>query len=162
MKKRNLVALLLVLLVSYNCKDAKKEVKENVDQVEKKKVVESVKLTLESKNDSEVNGEVLFTEKSDKVIMVARLSGLPEGKHSILIHEDANYAGTEGNIGNFEPNAAGYATVQFDSDQWCLGCDDSKKNIIGKSVIVLQEVDDSSSQPGTADGTYISCTGIIQ
>ncbi|MEM7380708.1 MAG: superoxide dismutase family protein [Bacteroidota bacterium] len=162
MKKLNLVGLLLVLLVSYNCKDANKEVKENVDTAEKKKVVESVKLTLESKNDSEVNGEVLFTEKDGKVMMIARLSGLSEGKHSILIHEDANYSGTEGNIGNFEPNAAGYATMQFDSNQWCLECDDSKKNIIGKSVIVLQGAGDSISQPGEAEGDRIRCTGIIQ
>ncbi|NAS11627.1 superoxide dismutase family protein [Poritiphilus flavus] len=192
MKKIKLVALGLVLLASYNCKEAKKEVKENteeaVEEVKKEVVVESVKFTMEPKSDSEVTGEVLFTEKDGRVKMVARLSGLSEGEHAIHIHEKADCSSADGkstgghwnpthephgkwgaaegyhkgDIGNFVANAEGYATVEFDTDQWCMGCDDPNKNIIGKAVIVHQGVDDFTSQPSGAAGARISCTGIIQ
>ncbi|MBC70735.1 MAG: superoxide dismutase, partial [Muricauda sp.] len=46
--------------------------------------------------------------------------------------------------------------------EWCIGCDDEKKNILGKAVIVHQGVDDYTSQPSGAAGARIACTGIIQ
>jgi len=68
----------------------------------------------------------------------------------------------EGDIGNFIAAADGTATVEFATEEWCIGCDDATKNIVGKGVIVHQGVDDFTSQPSGAAGARVSCTGIIQ
>jgi len=48
------------------------------------------------------------------------------------------------------------------TDQWCIGCDDPAKNILGKAVIVHQGEDDLISQPSGAAGARVSCGGIIE
>ena len=48
------------------------------------------------------------------------------------------------------------------TDQWCIGCDDPAKNILGKAVIVHQGEDDLTSQPSGAAGARVSCGGIIE
>ena len=52
--------------------------------------------------------------------------------------------------------------IQFQTDQWCLGCDDESKNLLGKAIIVHQGKDDLISQPSGAAGARVSCAGIIQ
>ena len=52
--------------------------------------------------------------------------------------------------------------VEFSTDQWCIGCDDENKNIVGKGLIVHQGTDDLTSQPSGAAGARISCAGLIQ
>jgi len=115
------------------------------------------------------------------------ISGLTEGTHAIHIHEKADCSspdgkstgghwnptfqphgawGSEGyhrgDIGNFEADNEGNGEVTFATDQWCLGCDDETKNIIGKAIIVHQGADDLTSQPSGAAGSRISCAGIIR
>ncbi len=184
----------LVLLVSYNCKEAKKESKEATEEMEKvaeemqEVKVESIKFAMEPKSESSVAGEVTFTEEDGNVMMMASLSGLTEGEHAIHIHEKADCSSADGkstgghwnptsephgkwgaaegyhkgDIGNFVADAEGNATVEFSTEQWCIGCDDPNKNIVGKAVIVHQGVDDFTSQPSGAAGARVSCTGIIQ
>ncbi|MGB2416167.1 MAG: superoxide dismutase family protein, partial [Flavobacteriaceae bacterium] len=53
-------------------------------------------------------------------------------------------------------------TVEFSTDEWCIGCGDPTKDILGKGVIVHQGVDDFVSQPSGAAGSRVSCGGIIQ
>ena len=62
----------------------------------------------------------------------------------------------------FVADAEGNATVDFATNEWCIGCDDESKNIVGKAVIVHQGVDDFTSQPSGAAGARVACTGIIQ
>ena len=194
MKTLKLAAIALALIVSYNCKEAKKEsteaseeMEEVVEEVQEVKV-ESIKFSMEAKSESGVSGDVTFTEEDGKVMMVASLSGLTEGEHAIHIHEKADcssadgkstgghwnptkephgkWGATEGyhkgDIGNFPADAEGNATVEFSTEEWCIGCDDPNKNIVGKAVIVHQGVDDFTSQPSGAAGARVSCTGIIQ
>jgi len=52
--------------------------------------------------------------------------------------------------------------VTFLTKEWCIGCGDDSKDIIGKSIIVHQGTDDFKSQPSGAAGSRISCGGIIQ
>ena len=52
--------------------------------------------------------------------------------------------------------------VIFETDQWCLGCDDETKNILGKAVIIHEGTDDYTSQPSGAAGKRIVCGGIIE
>ncbi|NHF59451.1 superoxide dismutase family protein [Flavobacteriaceae bacterium TP-CH-4] len=195
MKKINVLVLGLLVGLSYNCKEVKKEAQEAgeeveaaVEEVKEEVTVESIKFSMEPKSDSDVKGEVTFTEENGEVKMIAMLSGLSEGEHAIHIHEKADCSSADGkstgghwnptnephgkwgaaegyhkgDIGNFTADAEGNATVEFDTDQWCIGCDDENKNIVGKAVIVHQGMDDFVSQPSGAAGARVSCTGIIQ
>ncbi|TMM56878.1 superoxide dismutase family protein [Maribacter algarum] len=160
-------------------KEAAKEVTEEVN---------TVKFMMEPKSDSNVKGTVTFTEADGKVSMIAMLSGLSAGEHAIHIHDKADCSSADGkstgghwnptntphgkwgaaegyhkgDIGNFTADEAGLATVEFSTEEWCIGCDDETKNILGKGVIVHQGVDDFTSQPSGAAGARVSCTGIIQ
>lgn len=195
MKKLQATILGLILITSFSCKQAKKEAEETATEAEEivEEVVEKVEaktitFKMEPKSDSNVAGEVTFTEENGKVSMKATFSGLSEGEHAIHLHEKADCSSADGtstgghwnptfqphgkwgaeegfhkgDIGNFMADAEGNATVEFSTDQWCIGCDDETKNILGKAVIVHQGVDDFTSQPSGAAGARIACTGIIE
>ena len=195
MKSINLWVIVLMVSLSYNCKEVKKETKEATDEMEqtmsdiKKEVnAESLQFSMEPKSGSTVKGVVNFTEENGEVKMIAELSGLSEGEHAIHIHEKADCSSDDGkstgghwnptnephgkwgasegyhrgDIGNFTADSDGNATVEFKTNQWCIGCADDTKNIVGKAVIVHDGVDDYTSQPSGNAGTRISCTGIIQ
>ncbi len=145
-------------------------------------------VTLEAKSNSTVSGTVTFSQEDDIVTMVATISGLSEGTHAIHLHEKADCSSDDGkstgghwnptaqphgkwgaiegfhqgDIGNFEANADGNGSVTFTSDQWCIGCGDDTKDIIGKAVIIHEGTDDFTSQPSGGAGTRVSCGGIIQ
>jgi len=202
MKTIKLAVLGLLLISSYNCKDVKKEadkagdaMEESMDEMENKAADmmddqedKTITFMMEPKSDSDVSGEVTFTETNGEVRMTAELSGLSEGDHAIHIHQTADCSADDGtsagghwnptnqphgkwgasegyhkgDIGNFTADADGNATVDFSTEEWCIGCDDENKNIIGKAVIVHQGQDDYTSQPSGAAGARVSCTGIIQ
>ncbi len=184
---------LLVLLVAFSCKETKKESSEANDEMEDTmeevtEEVTTIKFMMEPKSESDVKGDVTFTEEDGEVQMTAMLTGLSEGEHAIHIHQtadctaadgsstgghwnptnephgkwDANEGYHKGDIGNFMADAEGKATVEFSTDEWCIGCDDQNKNILGKGVIVHQGVDDYTSQPSGAAGARVSCAGIIE
>ena len=52
--------------------------------------------------------------------------------------------------------------MTFTTDLWCLNCEDSSKNILGKSIIIHEGIDDFTSQPSGAAGSRIACGGIIE
>ena len=195
MKNIKLLSLVLLFLGAYSCKQAKKEAKDTMENVEamaeeiKEEIeVKTLKFSLEPKSDSNVKGEVSFIEENGTVSMNANLSGLTPGEHAIHIHEKADcssadgkstgghwnptfaphgkWGSTEGyhrgDIGNFTADAEGNATVEFSTDEWCLGCGDETKNLIGKGVIVHQGEDDFVTQPTGDAGGRISCAGIIE
>ena len=188
---------LLALLAVFSCKEVKKEASEAKEEMEElmdeaeNEMTEQdtvVKFMLEPKSDSNVKGEVIFTEDDGEVDMVAMLSGLSEGEHAIHIHQTADCTAADGSsagghwnptnephgkwgasegyhkgdIGNFTADAEGNAKVEFSTDEWCIGCDNENKNILGKGVIVHQGVDDYTSQPSGDAGARVSCAGIIE
>jgi Cu-Zn family superoxide dismutase len=148
----------------------------------------TITFSMEPKSNSNVRGEVTFTDKGGMVSMTANLSGLTPGEHAIHLHEKADCSADDGtstgghwnptnephgkwgapegyhkgDIGNFTADAEGNATVEFETDQWCIGCDDENKNILGKGVIVHEGSDDYTSQPSGAAGSRVSCAGIIE
>ncbi len=158
------------------------------DDLEETQEPRQIVVQLEPKSGSDVSGTVTFTEENGEVMMRAEISGLTEGKHAIHLHENADCSAEDGSsagghwnptfedhgewgnvdgyhrgdIGNFDANADGNATVEFSTDQWCIGCDDEKKNILGQGVIVHDGVDDYTSQPSGAAGTRIACAEITQ
>lgn len=195
MKTLQIAALGLLVFASYNCKEAKKEaekaadtVEEAAEEIEEEIMAKEIKFKMEPKSDSEVTGDVTFTEENGTVKMMAVLTGLTPGEHAIHIHDKADCSSADGkstgghwnptntphgkwgaeegyhkgDIGNFPADAEGNATVEFATSEWCIGCDDATKNIVGKGIIVHQGVDDFTSQPSGAAGARVSCTGIIQ
>lgn len=164
------------------------EVEETIEQVAETMESKVITFSMEPKSGSNVNGEVIFTENEGNVVMRATFTGLDEGEHAIHLHEKADCSSDDGtstgghwnptfqphgkwgaeegyhkgDIGNFMADADGNATVEFSTDEWCIGCGDENKDILGKAVIVHQGVDDFTSQPSGAAGARIACTGIIQ
>jgi Cu-Zn family superoxide dismutase len=121
--------------------------------------------------------------------MTAMIKGLSEGSHAIHLHEKSDCSSEDGkssgghwnptgqphgkwgaesgyhkgDIGNFNVKNEGEETVvNFSTDQWCIGCGDETKDILGKGIIVHQGEDDFTSQPSGAAGSRVSCGGIIE
>ncbi len=148
----------------------------------------TLKVTMEPKSDSKVTGDVTFVEKDGKVSLIASLSGLAPGEHAIHLHEKADCSAPDatstgghwnptfsshgkwgaeegyhkGDIGNFTADEQGNGEIEFSTDEWCIGCDDKNKDILGKGVIVHQGVDDFVTQPTGDAGGRVSCAGLIQ
>ncbi|MBN4085307.1 superoxide dismutase family protein [Flavobacteriaceae bacterium AH-315-B10] len=192
MKKAFFFILIFTLVFTVACKGEKKETETNIETTY---VVSSVKYTeskiaisLESKSNSNVTGNVVFTQDGDLVTMVATMSSLSEGTHAIHLHEKADCSSDDGkssgghwnptaqphgkwgadegfhqgDIGNFEADADGNGSITFTSNTWCIGCGDDTKDILGKAVIVHEGTDDFTSQPSGAAGTRVSCGGVIE
>lgn len=151
-------------------------------------MTKEIGMMLESKSNSNATGKVSFTEENGVVKFEATLMGLEPGTHAIHIHEKADCSAADGtssgghwnpthmphakwgapdgyhkgDIGNFEVDADGNGKIAMQTDEWCIGCDDENKNIVGKAIIVHQGADDFTSQPSGAAGARVSCGGIIQ
>lgn len=147
-----------------------------------------VQVTLESKSGSSVTGSAVFTQEDHLVTMVVVVGGLSEGTHAIHIHEKADCSSEDGkstgghwnptnvphgkwgspegyhkgDIGNLNADANGNATITITTDQWCIGCDDPTKDILGKAIIVHEGTDDFKTQPTGDAGGRVSCGGIIK
>ncbi|QNJ98468.1 superoxide dismutase family protein [Constantimarinum furrinae] len=158
------------------------------DSMNEEEDIKVITIALEARSDSKANGKVTFEEKDGMVSMTANIEGLQPGTHAIHIHEKADCSAADGtsagghwnptfedhgkwgdakgyhkgDIGNFEADDTGNGEISMQTDEWCLGCGDSKKDLMGKSVIVHQGADDFTSQPSGAAGARVSCGGIIQ
>ncbi|QAA80356.1 superoxide dismutase family protein [Aequorivita sp. H23M31] len=148
----------------------------------------TVTVMLEPKSDSKAEGEAHFSEKNGMVTLEAKFTGLKPGTHAIHLHEkadcsaaDASSAGGhwnpthqkhgkwgdkdgyhKGDIGNLEADENGYAAITMTTDEWCIGCGDENKDILGKAVIVHQDADDFVSQPTGNAGGRVACGGVIK
>ena len=148
----------------------------------------NLSILLSPKSGSDIKGTLNFTEENGQVTMNGTISGLEAGKHAIHIHEKADCSSDDGkssgghwnptaqphgawgdatgyhkgDIGNLTANANGVATLAKTTDEWCIGCGDETKDILGKAVIVHLGVDDMKSQPSGDAGARIGCAGIIE
>lgn len=184
-----LIALTLSILA---CKNDKKKTENSEEKIviteEKAETPKKIKIALNAKSNSNVSGNAVFKEDNGTVTMTAIIDGLEPGKHAIHIHQTADCSSDDGksagghwnptaqphgkwgdaagyhkgDIGNFIADENGNGTITFSTDEWCIGCDDDDKNIIGKAVIVHAGADDFTSQPSGAAGTRVSCAGIIE
>ncbi|MFQ3238995.1 MAG: Cu-Zn family superoxide dismutase [Olleya marilimosa] len=185
MKKISLLLLVVTLCLFTSCKEDKTqpETEKTVAETAKK-----VKLKLESKSGSNVTGNAVFTEEDGQIKFTAMLSGLEPGTHAIHIHEKADCSSDDGkstgghwnptgaphgkwgskagyhkgDIGNLEADANGHATIMLKTDEWCIGCGDQNKDILGKAIIVHAGTDDFTTQPTGDAGGRVSCGGIIK
>ena len=191
MKNKIIAVMAFVLLTVISCKtDKKSETNENsLDSIAKTSTEDvvskdkTITVQMSAKSESNVTGEVVFTQKDKEVTMIVNLQGLTPGEHAIHLHQtsdcssdDATSTGGHwnpdnqphgkwgdekgyhrGDIGNLTADADGNATLNFKTDQWAIGGDDENKNIMGRGIIVHQEADDFTTQPTGAAGARVAC-----
>jgi Cu-Zn family superoxide dismutase len=159
-----------------------------VDKAAEPEVSKSVSVTMEPKSKSTAQGEVYFSEANGVVSLEAKFSGLTPGTHAIHLHEKADCSAADatssgghwnpthakhgkwgdaegyhkGDIGNFEVGEDGSGKITMLTDQWCIGCGDETKDILGKAVIVHEGKDDFKTQPTGDAGGRVACGGIIK
>ena len=180
-----------IIFASSSCKSEVKKENTSQDlevEIIKKEETRSLFIQLNEKNKSNVTGKAKFEETNGVVQMTVVVKGLSEGTHAIHIHEKSDCSSDDGkstgghwnptaephgkwgaetgfhkgDIGNFMVDNNGIGAISISTDQWCIGCDDPAKNILGKAIIIHQGEDDLISQPSGAAGARVSCGGIIQ
>lgn len=144
-------------------------------------------ITFEPKSNSTVSGTASFVEKNGSVTFVATLAGLKPGVHAIHIHEKSDCAAPDGSsagghwnptfknhgkwgsaayhkgdIGNFTADQSGNGTITLTTSEWCIGCGDATKDILGKGLIVHEGTDDFTTQPSGNAGARVACSAIIK
>lgn len=187
---KKITILLLAITVSLTaCKKKKEDVKVEETPVATEVVkTKKVKMALNSKSNTNTSGNVVFKEEDGSVTMTAIISGLEPGEHAIHIHTTADCSSADGksagghwnptgkphgkwgndtgyhkgDIGNFIADENGNGTISKTTDEWCIGCGDTTKDVLGKAIIVHAGSDDFTSQPSGAAGARVSCAGIIQ
>ena len=128
-------------------------------------------------------GTVTFTQKGDKVVVDAKVSGLTPGGHGFHVHEKGDCSASDGMSagGHFNPtgkphgdpnvpdhhagdmpmlqaDASGNAMLSADLGPMTVGS--GATDIVGKSVIVHKDPDDFKTQPTGNSGARVAC-GII-
>lgn len=174
--KKVIFVFVLVLAIFIGCKTINSNENSN-----------KLSVNLESKSKSTVIGTATFVEKNGKVNFEAKLTGLNPGIHAIHIHEKADCSAPDGSsagghwnptfkkhgkwgdteyhkgdIGNFTADENGNGTIVFSTDEWCIGCADETKNILGKGLIVHAGTDDFKTQPAGNAGARVACSGLIK
>ena len=186
-----LIALIFITLISCKEKNKNslttvektEEVSPSSISQEKKEII----VQLEPKSGSKAVGKLIFKEVDGVVSLADKFQGLTAGMHAIHIHEQADCSSVDGkstgghwnptftnhgkwgneggyhkgDIGNFNVIDNGYGKITMETTEWCIGCEDDTKNIVGKAIIVHQGTDDFTSQPSGAAGARIICGGII-
>lgn len=125
----------------------------------------------------ELSGTVRFSQEHGRVLVVADVSGLPEGDgagfFAFHIHEGdsctgENFSNTKGHYnpagaqhpghaGDLPPllRCRGGAYLAVRTDRFCV------RDIIGRTVVIHSGSDDFHSQPAGNAGTKIAC-GVIR
>ncbi len=141
--------------------------------------------TIDPKGDSGVTGTATFEAAGDQVILTLSIAGATPGQHAFHLHEigdcsapDGTSAGghwnpTEqdhgrwggeafhlGDVANLDVGEDGSATLTVATNLWSIGTGDDN-DVVGRSVIVHEGVDDFTTQPTGAAGGRIGC-GVIQ
>lgn len=174
--KKIVLPIVLIIVIIFSCKTSS-----NSNNSKK------TTLTFESKSNTVTNGTATFVEKNGIVTFVAKLTGLKPGVHAIHIHEksdcsaaDGSSAGGhwnptfkkhgkwgdiechKGDIGNFTADEKGNGTISLSTNEWCIGCGDATKDILGKGLIVHAGGDDFVTQPSGNAGARVACSAIIK
>lgn len=173
---RNIFFSIVIILLVFGCKsylDSKKSTK--------------VVLAFESKSNTNTIGVATFIEKNGVVTFEAKISGLKPGIHAIHIHEKSDCSAADGSstgghwnptfkkhgkwgvdeyhkgdIGNFTADENGKGSIELTTNEWCIGCGDNTKDILGKGLIVHAGADDFVTQPSGNAGARVACSAIIK
>ena len=140
---------------------------------------------IDAKSGTNTQGTAKFTQTGKTDELDLNVYKLTPGIHAVHIHEkgdcstaDASSAGGhwnptghnhgrwgtdsyhKGDIGNLAADKDGTARKIFKTDQWCIGCKDESKNILGKSLIIHAAEDDFKTQPTGNAGGRVGCVEI--
>ena len=131
-----------------------------------------------------VSGSVTFTQKGDKVVVVANVSGLkPNQEHGFHVHEKGDCSSGDGMsaAGHFNPkgsphglystqarhagdmpnlkaDASGNASASVELD--LITVSDGPTSVVGRGLIVHAQPDDYKSQPVGNAGARLACAVI--
>jgi Cu-Zn family superoxide dismutase len=139
--------------------------------------------TLKPTAGNTVAGTVTFTQKGDKVLVEAKVSGLAPGGHGFHVHEKGDCSAADGSSagGHFNPtgrphgdpaaadhhagdmpmlraDAGGNATLSAELGVIAVGS--GATDIVGKSVVIHKDADDFKTQPAGNSGPRVAC-GVI-
>jgi Cu-Zn family superoxide dismutase len=139
---------------------------------------------LQATKGNTAGGSAKFTQKGDKVLVTARISGLAPGSHGFHIHEKGDCSSGDGMSagGHFNPasnphahpstparhvgdmpmlvaDSSGNATLTVELDVMTIGS--GPNDIIGKGLIVHKDPDDFKTQPTGNAGARLAC-GVIR
>ena len=128
-------------------------------------------------------GTVTFTERGDKLVVSARLTGLAPGGHGFHIHEKGDCSSGDGMSagGHFNPHGKPHGnptTVDHHAGDMPMLVADSygearltteidgtlgrgAGDVVGKAVIVHKDPDDFTTQPTGNSGARVAC-GVIR
>ena len=143
----------------------------------------SATAVLESTKGNTVSGTVDFVQRSGKVLVTARVSGLSPGNHGFHIHEKGDCSSGDGLSagGHFNPLAqphahpgtsgrhagdmpmlvadtSGNATLTAELDVMTIG--EGATDIVGRGLIVHKDPDDFKTQPTGNAGARVACSVI--
>lgn len=130
-------------------------------------------------------GTVTFTQKGDKVLVVAELSGLrPNAEHGFHVHDKGDCSSGDGmsagghfnpfgkqhghlasggrhagDMPNLKADASGHARIATELD--IISVSDGAASVVGRGVIVHAQPDDYRSQPVGNAGARLAC-GVVQ
>jgi Cu-Zn family superoxide dismutase len=142
-------------------------------------------VTLQSKSNSSVKGDLTLEEQGNGVLVTGTLQGLTsKGVHGFHIHEmgdcsdpEAKNAGGHfnpenhahgamhdakrhlGDLGNIDANENGQATVRIEVPKATLGR--GEFSVEGRALVIHAQKDDLKSQPAGNAGARIAC-GVIK
>jgi len=140
---------------------------------------------LEATKGNATSGTVTFTQKGDKVVVEAKVSGLTPGGHGFHIHEKGDCSSGDGMSagGHFNPtakphgnpaaadhhigdipmlvaDASGNATLSIELGGMAVGS--GATDVVGKAVIVHKDPDDYTTQPTGNSGARVACGLIVK
>lgn len=144
----------------------------------------SASTTLKPTQGSKAAGTVSFTQRGDKIRVVASVTGLAPGLHGFHVHEkgdcsapDAMSAGGHfnphgkahgdaraderhaGDLGNLTADQEGNATVDLEVDGLSVAAG-APNSVVGRAVVIHANPDDLKSQPAGNSGPRVAC-GVV-
>lgn len=106
-----------------------------------------------------VTGKVMLKAEQNNVTLTAIVSGLVPGEHALYIQDKVNQSDDNSKfIGNLIADDSGNGTISKITEDWCIGCGNDAKDILGKHIVVYTKANDPSSTLETS----ISCSGLIK
>lgn len=185
LKKRGLIILLFVFLLSIFSSCDTASTRTNQENIHYRKIT-SAGAILHGIAGNNVHGSVTFHQKNDGILITANLTGLTPGSHGFHIHEFGDHC-TQNNGkdagGHFNPDNKAHGKVDTGErhlgdlgniiadkngigyyehlDKYLSLKDKGKNSIIGRSVVIHAGQDDFTTQPSGAAGPRIAC-GIIR
>ncbi|MEP6678338.1 MAG: superoxide dismutase family protein [Betaproteobacteria bacterium] len=133
---------------------------------------------------NQTSGTVTFAQRGDKVVVVAKVSGLTPGQHGFHLHEKGDCGSGDGMSagGHFNPftkphgsplapdhhagdlpmlAAAGNGNATLEIELGLMTIGSGAGDIVGRAVIVHKDPDDFTTQPTGNSGARVAC-GVIR